>query len=293
MRKIIMGSRKGPLALAQTEIIQKLFAPHYPTSIETFTTEGDRNLDIHYKNNTQSLKGLFTRELEEQLLQKKIDVAVHSCKDLPSECPKGLVYAAYSKREDPRDIFISRSGKTLKELAAGSIVGTSSIRREIQLLKLRPDLHIKPIRGNVGTRIAKMNQGDYDGIVLAAAGLNRLHQENLITEYLSPEQMIPAPAQGVLVVQCRADDEELRDFCRRFIHDNHDNDIVMLERAFAARYGVGCSSPLACYAHKDQQTIVVKAMLEKAGQIVFLDEKFQQESCIGILDKLYELVEGL
>ncbi len=188
-------------------------------------------------------KGLFTKEIEDALLAHSIDVAVHSLKDLPTENPAGLTIAAIPEREDPRDALV---GKRLAELPQGARVGTSSNRRAAQLRLLRPDFVIDPVRGNVDTRLRKLHEGQYDAIVLAAAGLRRLGLQNEIAELFSPEQICPAPGQGALGIQTRAEDRA-REICAQ-LNDELTARAVRCERAVLAALGGGCQLPIGAYA---------------------------------------------
>jgi hydroxymethylbilane synthase len=202
-------------------------------------------------------KGLFTKELEEGLLGGEIDLAVHSLKDLPSENPPGLVVAGLPPREDPRDVLV---GSTLADLRRGAVVGTGSARRAMQLLALRPDLEIRGLRGNVDTRIAKQRAGDYDAIVLAAAGITRIGRAADITDALDVDHVVPAVGQGTLAVQCREDDAALRAILER-LSDRAAVAETALERAFLEALGGGCSVPAACHARLVDDRLEVRAFL--------------------------------
>ncbi|MCL5275133.1 MAG: hydroxymethylbilane synthase [Chloroflexi bacterium] len=245
---IIAGARPSALAQRQTrQIIAQLQAtwPWIHCETTPITTTGDRNL-------SQPLpeiggKGVFTEQLEAALRAERIDFAVHSLKDLPIEEAAGLTIAAISAREDVRDVLVSGRGYTLATLPRGARVGTSSLRRAAQLAAARPDLTILPIRGNVDTRIRKSTAGDYDAVVLAAAGLARLGLLEHVAEYLSPDVMLPAPGQAALAVQCRAEDAELRRMLSA-IDDARARAAVTAERSFLNALGGGCSAPVAAYA---------------------------------------------
>ena len=245
---IIAGARPSPLAQRQTrQIIAQLQAtwPYIHCETTPITTTGDRNL-------SQPLpeiggKGVFTEQLEAALRTGRIDFAVHSLKDLPIEDATGLTVAAIGAREDARDVLVSGRGYTLATLPHGARVGTSSLRRASQLAAARPDLTILPVRGNVDTRIRKSTEGDYDAVVLAAAGMARLGLLEHVTEYLSPDVMLPAPGQAALAVQCRAEDSELRTMLTA-IDDMPTRAAVTAERSFLKALGGGCSAPVAAYA---------------------------------------------
>lgn len=207
---VIIGTRGSKLALAQAEYVKNRLQKHYPQNsyeLKIISTKGDR--EQKKALDQMGDKGLFVREIEQELLDGTISLAVHSMKDMPAEQPSGLVFAHAWKREDPRDVLILREAVSLEELPQHAVIGTGSRRRAFQLLQLRKDLRITGIRGNVDTRIKKMQEEQLDGIVLAAAGLHRLGRTSLITQYFEPEQMIPAAAQGTLALELREGDKEL------------------------------------------------------------------------------------
>lgn len=247
-RPLALGTRPSQLARWQTGYVAGLLqaaAPGLQVHQVVISTEGDRVLDKPLPE--IGGKGLFTTELEIALHNGEIDLVVHSLKDLPVEPVDGLVVAAIPPRADARDVLISPGGWTLDSLPRGARVGTSSLRRAAQLLAHRPDLTLLPLRGNVDTRIRKAEQGDYDAIVLAAAGVTRLGLEKKISEYLTFEQMLPAPGQGALAVQCRFGDDELLTLLTQ-IDDLAARAAVEAERAFLLGLGGGCSAPVAAYA---------------------------------------------
>lgn len=208
-------------------------------------------------------KGLFTKEIEDALLQGVADLAVHSMKDMPTDAPDGLVFGAVPSRVDPRDVLV---GATLDDLPMGAVVGTGSARRVAQLRHLRPDLDIRGIRGNVDTRVRKVREGEYQAIVLAAAGLDRLGRRADIAQALSPEQMLPAVGQGALAVQVRADDAETLEILRA-IHDPETGVCVQAERAFLAAVAGGCSVPAACHAVRVPEGLWVRGMFAHDGEL--------------------------
>jgi hydroxymethylbilane synthase len=243
-----IGTRGSKLALAQSEWVQaKIEAEHPRARVELvkIKTKGDRVL--HSPLSRIGGKGLFVKELEDALLGGEVDLAVHSLKDVPAELPKELELAVYPKREDPRDAFVSVKYKSIGELPRGAIVGTSSLRRSAQLLHLRPDLRVIPLRGNVDTRLRKMESGDLQAIILAAAGLRRLGLNERMTALLSPEQFLPAVGQGVLGLELRKKDRNLKEFLKFLDHEETER-TARAERAFLARLGGGCQVPLAGYA---------------------------------------------
>jgi hydroxymethylbilane synthase len=206
-------------------------------------------------------KGLFVKEIEEALLRGEIDLAVHSMKDVPADIPSGLLLTAFPKREDPRDVFLSKKFRRLVDLPQGARIGTSSPRRLAQLKDWRGDLSILPIRGNVDTRIAKLERGEFDAIILAAAGLVRLGRANEITEYLPIEKMIPSVGQGVLALETRVDDDELKEKLHRICHHEETALAVKAERAFLKKIGGDCYTPLAAYAELKNERITMTAYL--------------------------------
>jgi hydroxymethylbilane synthase len=247
-----LGTRGSELARWQTNHIIMLLSKAYqslPTETIVISTKGDQVLDTPLP--LVGGKGLFTAELEAALHSGQIDFAVHSLKDLPTEDPPGLVVGAIPERANPADVLVSRHDHTLNMLPKGSVIGTSSRRRAAQLLRQRPDLEIRDIRGNVNTRIRKSlaADGPYDAIVLAYAGLVRLNKEDVITQVLSFEQMLPAPGQAALGVQCREETESL-DILKPIRHETTAL-AVIAERAFLAGLGGGCSVPVAAYAVPD------------------------------------------
>ncbi|MEO7145097.1 MAG: hydroxymethylbilane synthase, partial [Bryobacteraceae bacterium] len=240
---IRIGSRGSQLALWQAHWIEaRLGALGETCQIEVIKTTGDKITDAPLSK--IGGKGLFTKEIEDALLAGEIDVAVHSLKDLPVETPRGLTLAAIPEREDVRDALV---GKRLDELAKGAVVGTSSLRRAAQLLALRPDLKIETLRGNVDTRLRKLDEGKYDAIVLAAAGLGRLGWENRIAELIPAELILPAPGQGALAVETRDDRGRVTKLCRQ-LDDASARAAVTAERAALAALGGGCQVPIGAYA---------------------------------------------
>ena len=245
---LTIGSRTSKLALWQTNhIVGRLQAtwPNLICRLKPFVTRGDQTLHIPLPQ--IGGKGLFTAELEQALLDGEIDLAVHSLKDLPVANTPGLTLGAVASRADAHDALVSPAGWTMDTLPAGAVVGTSSIRRQAQLLAARPDLTIRSIRGNVDTRLRKVQAGEYDAIVLAVAGLSRLGLAQEISHLLPLELMLSAPGQGALAVQCRADDAPTLATLQA-VHDPATLAAVTAERAFLAGLGGGCSAPIAAYA---------------------------------------------
>ena len=245
-----LGTRTSALALAQTERAIELLQVAWPgleCSIEPIVTEGDRTQASGEPLPEVGGKGLFTAELEEALRDGRIDVAVHSLKDLPTEEPPGLVLGAISLRDDARDCLVARDGLSFDELPAGATIGTSSLRRSAQLRGMRHDIEVASIRGNVDTRIRKVQEGEFDAVVLASAGIWRLERQHDVTDWFEPERMVPAPGQGALALQCRADDAETR----ALLHDVDDPGAHaegVAERVFLRTLGAGCTAPVGAYA---------------------------------------------
>lgn len=249
MRKIIVGSRRSKLALTQTNwVIEQLkkIHPSYQFEVKEIVTKGDRILDVTLSK--VGGKGLFVKEIEQAMLDKEIDMAVHSMKDMPAELPEGLMIGCVPVREDHRDALISKDHKTLAELPKGAVIGTSSLRRSAQLLAARPDLDIKWIRGNIDTRLGKLETEEYDAIILAAAGLARMGwSKDVVTEYLDDRLCVPAVGQGALSIECREEDIELRQLLEKFTC--HATLLtVQAERAFLKKMEGGCQVPIAGFA---------------------------------------------
>jgi hydroxymethylbilane synthase len=253
---IVIGSRGSKLALWQAEhIAAALQALGTETRIEVIKTSGDKIQDVSLAE--AGGKALFTKEIDEALLSGAIDVAVHSMKDVPTEIPAGLTIAAIPEREEPRDALIGRS---LAELADGSSIGTSSLRRQAQLLAYRAQLNIEMLRGNVDTRLRKLDEGQYDAIVLAAAGLRRLGWQDRITELIPVEIMCPAVGQGALAIETRDDGSAAHELVRKL--DHPDTRIaVTAERAMLEKLGGGCQVPIGGYAFLEKGVIHMRAIV--------------------------------
>ena len=247
MKRLRIGTRGSALALAQSSWVKRCIEAHLPeiqVELRTIRTSGDRFIDAPIKE--IGGKGIFTKEIEEALTRGEIDLAVHSLKDLPTELPAGLTLIAVPKREDARDVLISRSHAKLADLAQNATIGTGSLRRKSQLLAHRPDFNITPVRGNIDTRLKKLDRGDFDALVLAAAGLRRIGRDDRIIEFLPDQVCISAVAQGALGIEGR-DQTELRERLA-FLHDAQTFAEVTAERAFADRLGSGCDVPIGARA---------------------------------------------
>ena len=255
-KNIIIGSRGSILALAQANLVKNSLEANYPDltfEIKEIVTSGDKDLKSNWENSNASLKSFFTKEIEQELLDGQIDIAVHSMKDMPAVSPKGLICGAIPDREDARDVLISKNG-FLVTLPQGAKIGTSSLRRVMNLKAIRPDFEIKHLRGNIHTRLKKLETEDYDAIILAAAGLKRTGMADKITEYLSGEAFPPAPAQGVLYIQCRENDEEIKGILKS-IHNEDIAKIVEIEREFSKIFDGGCHTPMGCYSQVNEDKI--------------------------------------
>ncbi len=245
---ITIGTRGSALALKQTEIVKDSLLelePNLDVQVKIIKTEGDKNLSPIPLDVVG--KGWFTKDIEKALLEGQIDLAVHSLKDLPEELPDGLTITAVTKREDARDVLVSKYNLTLEKLPKGAIIGTDSARRRLQLLRMRADLRVESIRGNVNTRLKKLQTENYDGLLLAAAGLKRLSLQGVITQYFDPTIIIPAPGQGALAVETRLNDHKINDLLKG-INDVLTQIATHAERAFAAAIGGGCKLPVGAYA---------------------------------------------
>jgi hydroxymethylbilane synthase len=257
--RLTIATRGSALALWQAEHVRaRLTAVSgRPVELLTLKTQGDLILDVPLSE--VGGKALFVKEIEQALLDGRADVAVHSMKDVPAELAPGLTMAAISARESPWDALVSRAGG-LAALPHGARVGTSSLRRQCQLLAARPDLQIGMLRGNVPTRLRKLDEGAFEAVVLAAAGLIRLGHGDRITELLPAEVCLPAVAQGVLGIETRADDEAMIGWCRAAMHDAGEADRIAAERAFLARMGGSCQTPLAAHATVDGDQLALDAL---------------------------------
>jgi len=256
-----IATRKSPLALWQAYYVRdRLQAEHPGLEVELvkMSTQGDKILDTPLAK--VGGKGLFVKELEQGMFEGAADIAVHSMKDVPVELPDGLHISTICPREDPRDAFVSNSYKTFESLPQGARVGTSSLRRQCQLRELRPDLELLDLRGNVNTRLKKLDDGEYDAIILACAGLIRLEMSERIAEGLAPEQMLPAVAQGAVGIECRVDDERVNALLAP-LHDEQSAIRIRAERAMNARLEGGCQVPIGGHAVLEHGVIVMNALV--------------------------------
>jgi hydroxymethylbilane synthase len=258
---VIIGTRGSALALAQTTWIKEQILRHFPdidVSLKVIKTSADKDTTSSLRSS--STVGVFVKELEQALLDKEIDIAVHSMKDVPTRIAEGLRIAAIPKREDARDAFIANQAKELMDLPEGSTLGTGSVRRQAQILAMRPDLKIADIRGNIDTRLRKLHDGGYDAIILACAGLRRLGLQPRRSSPLDYKQMLPAPGQGALAVEIRDQDSRIEPIVSPLNHP-HTAIAVSAERLFLQRMGGGCNVPVAVYARFTQDRIEMDALV--------------------------------
>ncbi len=293
MTSVRIATRGSRLALIQTELVAALLREHNPgveVEVVTVVTAGDRDQSTPLQEGERA--GWFTSAIQETLLRGEADIAVHSYKDLPTKRPEGLVIAAVPAREDPRDALISRTHADLRSLPKGASVGTSSPRRTAQILELRPDLDVRIIRGNVETRIAKVESGEYEATVLALAGLRRLGLEERADHVFGFEEMLPSPAQGALAVECRTADTATRALLAK-IDDPALRQTVTAERMFLATIDGGCSFPAAAYAEHFGSTLKLNALIAADGRIVRSKMAGQAETAGGLGRQLAEELMAL
>ncbi len=283
---LVLGTRGSKLALCQSEWFQSKIqevAPEVRVTLRKIQTSGDRIVDVPLAK--IGGKGLFVKEIEDALLTGEIDLAVHSMKDVPAQLPDGLDILCIPPREDARDAFISREGCSFQSLPIGATVGTASLRRQAQLLHARPDLKITMLRGNLDTRLRKLKEGQFDAIILAAAGLHRLAWSQTITEYLPPILSLPAIGQGALGIEGRANDDFVRSILSR-LNDQATQTTVTAERAFLHRLEGGCQVPIAAYATLADEHLVLDGLVASVdGKTVIRDQikgTHQQARSLGI-----------
>ncbi len=259
---IRIATRKSALALWQAEFVKAKLALHHPqltVELLPMSSRGDKILDVPLTK--VGGKGLFVKELEQALLAGDADIAVHSMKDVPMTFPQGLSLGVICQREDPRDALVSNRFSSLETLPGGAVVGTSSLRRQCQLLARRPDLEVQFLRGNVNTRLAKLDAGDYDAIILAAAGLLRLNMAERISDYITPELCLPAGGQGAVGIECRTEDTATLQLLSTLAHPAT-SQCVQAERAMNQRLEGGCQVPIAAYAiHRTPDTLWLRGLV--------------------------------
>jgi hydroxymethylbilane synthase len=273
IEKIRIGTRGSDLALVQAHFIAGKIKKRYggiSVEVVPIKTRGDRMQNISLVK--IGGKGVFVKEIEEALLRKEIRIAVHSMKDVPVELPDHLEITAVPEREDPRDVLISRNNIKMEELPRGAKIGTGSLRRRMQLLNFLPDIEVVPIRGNLGTRIKKIETEGLDGIVAAAAGMKRMGWAGRVSQYIPIETMVPSAGQGVLGIEVRKDDEEIRELIS-FLNHNETFMEVSAERAFLSGLGGGCQVPIACIGKKNRDMLVLRGLVGSVdGKTVIEDE---------------------
>ena len=304
--KIIIGTRGSILALAQAEKVKEMLIEKYdelrqrddfqgiedfdknsPLDIElkVIVTSGDKDLRDFTKIRGITQKDLFVKEIEKEMIENKIDLAVHSLKDMPQNTPAGLLNACFPLREDNRDVLVSAKGLKLDELPENAVVGTGSIRREKELLSLRKDLKIKAIRGNIHTRLKKLDNGEYDAIILAAAGLKRVGLQDRITEYFDTASFMPAPGQGILCIQCRENDRKIKNLLK-IINDREVTLICEAEREFSRIFDGGCHTPIGCSSVIEGDILKLKGMYNDNGNRIFKEVSGNKENPKEIAQKL-------
>ncbi len=272
-RTLKIATRKSPLAMWQANFVKDRLETLYPelqVELVPMSTQGDKILDTPLAK--VGGKGLFVKELETAMLEGRADIAVHSMKDVPVEFPEGLGLHTICEREDPRDAFVSNRFTAIDELPQGAVVGTSSLRRQCQLRAARPDLVIRDLRGNVNTRLAKLDAGEYDAIILAAAGLKRLEMAHRITAFIEPEQSLPANGQGAVGIECRLDDHELHALLAPLEHPET-RIRVLTERAMNRALQGGCQVPIGAYALVEGEEVWLRGLVGSPdGSRVIRDE---------------------
>ena len=309
--KIIIGTRGSILALAQAEKVKEMLIKKYDElrknenfckiegldkkssleiELKVIVTKGDKDLRDFTKIKGTTQKDLFVKEIEKEMLENKIDLAVHSLKDMPQNTPEGLLNACFPMREDNRDVLVSKNGEKLKELAENSVIGTGSIRREKELLNLRNDVKIKAIRGNIHTRLKKLDDGEYDAIVLAAAGLKRVGLENRITEYFDTDSFMPAPGQGILCIQCRENDNKILNLLK-IINDDEVTIMCEAEREFSKIFDGGCHTSIGCSSVIEGNILKLKGMFNDNGIRIFKEIEGNRENPKETAQKLAEEIK--
>ena len=297
-KKLIIGTRASILAVAQAELTKKMLlesCDNLEVEIKKIVTSGDKDQRTNWNKDNKSLKDMFVKEIERALLDGDIHLAVHSMKDMPAVSPKGLTIGAVPMREDNRDIMISNSGMSLNDLPAGSVIGTSSLRRVESIKSLRPDLVIEPIRGNIHTRIEKLKNENFDGIILAYAGLKRVGLKELATEIFDVERVMPAPAQGALCIQCREDDDFTLDLLNKINH-KETSIVIDAEREFSKIFGGGCTTPMGCHGTIDGENISIQGMYSHGDKIykgeISGDKKNGKELAVELAEMIRGQING-
>lgn len=284
INKIIIGTRGSKLALYQANLVKSKLEQAYPSLevlINIIKTKGDKILDVALSKIGD--KGFFTKEIQDALYNGEVDIAVHSLKDLPTELPKGSKIGSILERVNHRDVLVSVGGKKLADFTSEDKIATSSLRRKSQLLQINPELDVVEIRGNVDTRIRKMHEGHCDGMIMAAAGIERLELQEHITEYLNEDQMLTAPGQGAIAIEIREEDNDILELLSVLNHEKTEI-CVRAERSFLNTLEGGCQIPFAAHATLDGDMLTIE------GMVATLDgRKMQRESIIGNSSKAIQL----
>ncbi|MBI4777326.1 hydroxymethylbilane synthase [Candidatus Desantisbacteria bacterium] len=292
-KKIIIGTRGSKLAVTQTHLVMSQLQAAYPEltfQTKIINTRGDEGLNSRLL--VQEGYGFFVKEIEDALLSKDIDIAVHSLKDMPAVLPDGLKIGAICKRLDARDVFISKDGCSLEDLEQGSGIGTSSLRRRIQLQSFRPDLRVVDLRGNLDTRLMKLSKdSEISGIIVAAAGLYRLNLEEKITQFLPIDPFLPAAGQGALAVEVREQDEE--EALVMVLEDKESRLVVSAERAFLEKIGIGCDAPVGVHAEIVGERLIVRGMVSNHWEEVEGAQKDCRELGLLLGERMVVTVHGL
>ena len=260
MAQLILGTRGSALALAQSKMVKarlEALSPDLRVELQIIKTTGDKMAESSLANLG---KGVFTKEIEEALLDKRVDLAVHSLKDLPTQFPPGLTVGAVLEREDPRDCLVSRFGEQLLELPSGSVIGTSSLRRQAQIRAVKKNIRVQDTRGNLDTRLKKVAEGEFTAVVVAYAGVRRLGRAEEVSEVIPLEIMLPAPGQGFIAIEIREGDNATAGWVKRLSHDMSFR-AATAERAFLAGLGGGCRVPIAAHARSDGNRLVMDGLV--------------------------------
>jgi hydroxymethylbilane synthase len=288
MARLRIGSRGSQLALWQAHHIRELLRQRgHEVELEIIKTTGDKILDVALAK--VGTKGMFTKEIEEALAEGRVDLAVHSLKDLATELSPGFEIAAITKRENPRDVFCSKKYRSIEELPRGARVGTSSLRRQAQLKAMRPDLEIHPLRGNVDTRLRKLEAGEYDAIILAAAGLNRLGKTELVKQVIPAEVMCPAAGQGALGIEIRAGDSTIRQHLV-FLDDADARATTTCERALLNKLGGGCQVPIGASAEIRNGRIHLEGIVAHPDGTIVLRESRDGDDPVRLGEEVGEML---
>jgi hydroxymethylbilane synthase len=290
MKNIVIGTRGSILALAQAEEIKRIIEKeNYICEIRVITTTGDMRLDIVSGNGI--LKEMFVKEIEEELLEGKIDIAVHSLKDVPSYLPKGLKIGAVPLREDCRDTIVVRKGLKYEEIGAGKVIGTSSIRRKAEIETFIKGCIVKEIRGNIHTRLAKLDLGEYDALILAAAGLKRAKLENRVSKYLEINEMTSAPGQGAIAVEIRENDTYIDKLMEKIKNIKVEKEVT-IERNFASYFGGGCHSPIGSYCEIKNGNVTLYGSVLGIGGMIKKSITCSEDDIDGIAERLKKLFDN-